>query len=227
MESINKVKQIVEAALLAAGEPITAESILKLFDEDERPELNDLRTLIRDMQNDYEGRGFELKELASGFTIQVRQELSPYIKKMWEEKPPRYSRAMLETLVLIAYRQPITRAEIEEVRGVAVSSHIVKVLMERQWVRIVGHRDVPGRPALLATTKKFLDYFNLKNLSDLPSLAEIQDLDNLNIEIPGQIELEVNEETVLDAENDDASLSTEVKEELFNEETDVDIEEMA
>ena len=177
------LKSVIEAALLAAGQPLTIERLLGLFPEDEQPDRNDLCQAIDALQADYAGRGIELTEVASGFRIQVCQAMEPWVSRLWEEKPPKYSRALLETLALIAYRQPITRGEIEDIRGVAVSSSIMKTLQEREWVRVVGHRDVPGRPAMYGTTKAFLDYFNLKRLDDLPSLAELRDLDTINAEL--------------------------------------------
>ena len=175
--------QIVEGALLAAGKPLTVAQIGELFEEHERPENADIREALKSVAERCEDRGFELTEVASGFRFQVRQSLSPWVARLWQERPAKYSRAMLETLALIAYRQPITRGEIEEIRGVAVSSNIIKTLHEREWVRVVGHRDVPGRPAMYATTRQFLDYFNLKNLDQLPALAEIRDLETLNAEL--------------------------------------------
>ncbi len=183
MASEDKLKQIVEAALLAAGRPLSLDQILALFEEKEQPEKKALREVLTELMQDYEGRGIEVIEVGSGFRIQVRAGLSPWVSRLWAERPPKYSRALLETLALIAYRQPITRGEIEDIRGVSVSSNIVKTLTEREWVRVVGHRDVPGKPALYATTKEFLDYFNLKSLNDLPTLAEIRDLDSINREL--------------------------------------------
>lgn len=180
----NKLRQILEGALMAAGQPLSRERLLSLFDEDEpRPERQELQAALEDIQADCRERGFELVEVASGWRFQVRAEMAPWVNRLWEEKPQKYSRALLETLALIAYRQPITRGDIEEIRGVAVSSHIVKTLSEREWIRVVGHRDVPGRPSLYATTRQFLDYFNLKSLEELPSLSEIQDFDQLNKEL--------------------------------------------
>ncbi|MEJ2426035.1 MAG: SMC-Scp complex subunit ScpB [Candidatus Thiodiazotropha sp.] len=183
----HKLKQIVEGALLAAGRPagrpLSLDQLQGLFSESEVPEKKDLRDVLSALTEDYEGRGIEVVEVASGFRIQVRSNLSPWISKLWVERPPKYSRALLETLALIAYRQPITRGEIEDIRGVAVSTNIIKTLTEREWVRVVGHRDVPGKPALYATTKEFLDYFNLKGLNELPTLAEIRDLDSINREL--------------------------------------------
>ncbi|UCE89243.1 MAG: SMC-Scp complex subunit ScpB [Pseudomonadota bacterium] len=174
---------IIEAALLAAGRPLALEELESLFPEDGCPERTELRAALDTLAQTCAERGVELREVSSGFRFQVKSDYAPWVSKLWEERPARYSRALLETLALIAYRQPITRAEIEEVRGVSVSSNIVKTLLERGWVRIVGHRDVPGRPALLATTREFLDYFNLKGLNDLPTLAEIRDLDSINAEL--------------------------------------------
>ena len=179
----DKIKHIVEAAIFAADGPLDRDALLQLFDEQDRPERADLSRSLEQISEDYAERGIELKEVASGFRFQVRKDLGPWVSRLWQEKPPRYSRAILETLALVAYRQPITRGEIEEIRGVSVSSHIIKSLLERSWVRVVGHRDVPGRPAMFATTRQFLDYFDLKSLEDLPPLSEIKDLDKLNEEL--------------------------------------------
>ncbi|NCF18357.1 MAG: SMC-Scp complex subunit ScpB [Haliea sp.] len=175
--------QIIEGALLAAGRPLTVPQLAELFEEHERPENPAIREALKEVAERCEDRGFELQEVASGFRFQVRQSLSPWVARLWQERPQKYSRALLETLALIAYRQPITRGEIEEIRGVAVSSNIIKTLHEREWIRVVGHRDVPGRPAMYATTRQFLDYFNLKSLDQLPALAEIRDLETLNAEL--------------------------------------------
>ena len=175
--------QIIEGALLAAGKPLTVAQLAELFEEHERPDNNVLREALQEVGARCDDRGFELQEVASGFRFQVRQSLSPWGARLWHERPQKYSRALLETLALIAYRQPITRGEIEEIRGVAVSSNIIKTLHEREWIRVVGHRDVPGRPAMYATTRQFLDYFNLKTLDQLPALAEIRDLETLNAEL--------------------------------------------
>jgi len=175
--------QIIEGALLAAGRPVTVAQLADLFEDYERPENTAIREALKEVAERCEERGFELLEVASGFRYQVRQSLSPWVARLWHERPQKYSRALLETLALIAYRQPITRGEIEEIRGVAVSSNIVKTLHEREWIRVVGHRDVPGRPAMYATTRQFLDYFNLKSLDQLPALAEIRDLETLNAEL--------------------------------------------
>ena len=175
--------QIIEGALLAAGKALTVAQIADLFEEHERPETGAIREALEQVAERCEDRGYELKEVASGFRFQVRQNLSPWIARLWQERPQKYSRALLETLALIAYRQPITRGEIEEIRGVAVSSSIIKTLHEREWIRVVGHRDVPGRPAMYATTRQFLDYFSLTSLDQLPALAEIRDLETLNAEL--------------------------------------------
>jgi len=172
----NKVKMIVEGLLLAAGRPLTLDNIIQVFSKEEQPDRKELTLVMESIAEDCADRGFELKEVASGFRFQVKQELSEWVAKLWEERPPRYTRALLETLALVAYRQPITRGDIEEIRGVGVSSNIVRTLLDREWIRVVGHRDVPGRPAMFATTKQFLDYFNLKSLQDLPPLSEIRDL---------------------------------------------------
>jgi segregation and condensation protein B len=177
------LRQILEGLLLAAGKPLSVQALAELFVEGERPDNERIRAALTEIAADCEGRGFELKEVASGFRFQVRQHLSPWISRLSEEKPQRYTRALLETLGLIAYRQPITRGDIEEIRGVAVSSTIIRTLLDREWIRVVGHRDVPGRPAMFATTRHFLDYFNLKSLQELPPLSEIRDLDQLNPEL--------------------------------------------
>lgn len=177
------LRQIIEGLLLAAGRPLSVAALGQLFAEAGRPTPEQIREALETIGADCEGRGFELKEVASGFRFQVRKHLSPWIAGLSEERPQRYTRALLETLGLIAYRQPITRGDIEEIRGVAVSSTIIRTLLDREWVRIVGHRDVPGRPAMFATTRQFLDYFNLKSLQELPPLAEIRDLDQLHPEL--------------------------------------------
>jgi segregation and condensation protein B len=186
--------QILEGAILAAGKPLTVQKMAELFEEPERPANTEIREALKEIAEYYENRGFELLEVASGFRFQVRQQLSPWVGRLWVERPAKYSRALLETLSLIAYRQPITRGEIEEIRGVAVSSNIIKTLHEREWIRVVGHRDVPGRPALYATTRLFLDYFNLKNLEQLPALAEIRDFDTLTRELGFEPLPELSEE---------------------------------
>lgn len=174
---------ILEAALLAADEPLSQARLASLFPEDTRPSNQAIGKALETIAEACEDRGVELREVASGFRLQVKNDLQPWVARLWTEKPQKYSRAMLETLALIAYRQPITRGEIESVRGVSLSSNIIRSLQEREWIRIVGHRDVPGKPALFGTTKIFLDYFNLKSLDELPTLAEIKDMDTLEPEL--------------------------------------------
>ena len=203
---------VIEAALMSAGKPLTLEHLAALFDEDARPDKPTLKQAMVDLGEQCEGRGFELKEVASGWRFQVRQELAPWVGRLWDEKPQRYTRALLETLALIAYRQPITRGEIEDIRGVSVSTNIIRTLQERDWVRVVGHRDVPGRPAMYATTRQFLDYFNLQNLDELPPLAELRDLDAIARKLEGgagddaQSELQLaDEEQASDSEEQDVT----------------------
>lgn len=178
-----QLKFVIEAALLAAGRPLTVDALQELFGKEDPPVRQDLRAAIMELKADYAGRGIEVTEVASGFRIQVRASMAHQLERLWEERPPRYSRALLETLSIIAYRQPVTRGEIEEIRGVAVSTNIIRTLLERNWIRVVGHRDVPGKPALLGTTREFLDYFDLKKLDDLPPLSELQDFDRLNVQL--------------------------------------------
>ena len=178
-----QLRKIIEAAIFAAGRSLDVTDLLQLFDLVEQPDREQIRAALEDIEADCTDRGYELKQTASGFRFQVRKELGPWISRMWEEKPRKYSRALLETLALIAYRQPITRGEIEDVRGVSVSSEIIKTLLERDWARVVGHRDVPGKPALYATTRQFLDYFNLKSLNELPPLSDIKDLASIDPEL--------------------------------------------
>ncbi len=197
------LRKIIEGALMASGTVMSVQKILELFElrEGEDPELeferiekpskDEVVAILQDIEADGKGHGYQLKEVGSGWRYQVVEEVAPWISRMWEEKPQKYSRALLETLALIAYRQPITRGDIESIRGVAVSSNIIKTLSEREWVKVVGHRDVPGRPALYATTKQFLDYFNIKNLEELPSLKEIQDIERLGDELDLRIEGEI------------------------------------
>lgn len=192
------LRKIIEGAILAANQPLTIARMIELFDQNSAPSQEAVREALEAIQADCIERGFELKEVASGWRFQVRENLAGWVNRLWEEKPQKYSRALLETLALIAYRQPITRGDIEEIRGVAVSSHIMKTLMERDWVKVVGHRDVPGRPSLYATTRQFLDYFNLKRLEELPSLSEIRDLDEMN----SALELNVDDEGLGEPDTD-------------------------
>ena len=170
---------ILEAAIMASSRPLNVDQLAAIFPEEERPDVDAIRCALETISEACNDRAFELKQVASGFRFQVRQHMAPWISGLWDEKPQRYTRALLETLALIAYRQPITRGEIEDIRGVSVSSNIIRTLQEREWVRVVGHRDVPGRPAMFATTRQFLDYFNLQNLNELPPLSEIRDLEEI------------------------------------------------
>jgi segregation and condensation protein B len=189
------LKHIIEATLLAAGKPISTQQVLDLFEERERPTPELFTTAIGMLISDYENRGIELVEVASGWRIQVRPKAAEVVSRLWSERPAKYSRAFLETLALIAYRQPITRSEIEEIRGVSISSTIMRTLQERGWIRTVGHREVPGRPELLGTTRDFLDYFGLKSLDQLPTLAELKDLETIGV----QLELPADQPTQVDA----------------------------
>ena len=231
----NKVKMVVEGLLLAAGRPLSLDNIAQVFSKHERPDRKELKAVMQAISAECDDCGFELKEVASGFRFQVKQELSEWIAKLWEERPPRYTRALLETLSLIAYRQPITRGDIEEIRGVGVSPNIIRTLLDREWVRVVGHRDVPGRPAMFATTRQFLDYFNLKNLQDLPPLSEIKDLgkseqeldleddlaDRRILELPEEVvdensyELSATEEAEMLAEEEAVELSKKPLDEIL------------
>ncbi len=177
------LKTILEAVLLAADEPLSLERLLDLFSEAEQPSREAIREALNVLAADCKGRGIELVEVASGFRLQVPATFAPWVSRLWEQRSASYSRALLETLALIAYRQPITRGEIEAVRGVSLSSSIMKTLQERDWIKVVGHREVPGRPALYATTRIFLDDFNLKHLSELPPLAAVRDLSAINAEL--------------------------------------------
>jgi segregation and condensation protein B len=178
-----EIKHFIEAALLAAGRPMNVDQLQSLFDGRMAPEKSEIRQAITELNEEYEQRGITIGEVASGFRVQVKSAMADRLHKLWEERPPRYSRALFETLALIAYRQPITRAEIEEVRGVSVSPNIIRSLAERDWIRIVGHRDVPGRPEMFGTTKLFLDYFGLKKLDDLPPLADLSDWESLRVQL--------------------------------------------
>lgn len=205
----DQLRNIVEGLLIAAGKPLSLDDMLAVFEEHERPERQDLRAAIADIADACDGRGYELKEIASGFRFQVRESLASWVSRLWEERPQRYTRALLETLALIAYRQPITRGDIEDIRGVSVSSTIIRTLLDREWIRVVGHRDVPGRPAMFATTRQFLDYFNLKSLQDLPPLSEIRDLDQLDRQL--SLEEEALDIRVLDVPEDDGNAATRVE----------------
>ncbi len=203
----NKLKNILEAVLLASDKTLSVIQLEGLFElDEERPTRDEIRQALHEMAEDYETRGYELKQVASGFRLQVRQEFATWVGRLWEERPARYTRALLETMSLIAYRQPITRGEIEEVRGVSVSSNIIKTLLERDWVKVLGHKDVPGKPSLYGTTKEFLDYFNLKSLDQLPTLAEIKDLDSIHPELAlDEMSDEDAESESPDSANDDVN----------------------
>ena len=205
----DRLKQIAEAILLAAARPVTVDQLLALFEEHERPERADMRKALEALEGDFDDRGIELVQVASGYRIQVKDEMQPWVSRLWEEKPARYSRALLETLSLIAYRQPITRGEIEEVRGVSVSTSIMKTLQEREWVRVVGHREVPGHPAMYGTTKEFLDYFSLKSLDELPTLAELRDLSAIGEEL--ELDLSDIPEAQLAPANDESEPKAEAE----------------
>ena len=223
-----QLKNIIEAALLAADHPLSVDQLAALFTpapsaqelaeqstedaEDKWPTRDELRQALATLQQECESRGIELKEVSSGYRFQVKQALAPWISRLWEERAPRYSRALLETLALIAYRQPITRAEIEDIRGVAVSSNIIKTLQEREWIRVLGHREVPGRPALYGTSREFLDFFSLKGLGDLPTLAEINSLED----IPAQMHLNQSEHSPTPDTNPEANNSEASNPEINN-----------
>ncbi len=216
---IEQLKPIVEAALLAASQPMTVAQLGDLFAETDEVGHEQIARALEALAADCAGRGVELKEVASGFRYQVRQDVHPWISRMWTEKPSRYSRALLETLALIAYRQPITRPEIEQIRGVVVSSNIIKTLEEREWIRVVGYRDVPGKPALFGTTRAFLDYFNLKSLDQLPPLSEIRDMEDPQMgfeqtPLPARVikDLPIDPDEELDAEAPAAEAATETAE---------------
>ena len=201
-----QLKTILEAVLMAASSPLSVDGLLNIFEEHQRPERDELQAVLDEMISDCDARSYELKKISSGYRFQVKKDYADFVSRLWEDKPARYSRALLETLALIAYRQPITRGEIEAVRGVSVSSTIIKTLDERDWIKVVGHRDVPGKPALYATTKAFLDYFDLASLDDLPSLQDIRDIDQINAELdlrmPG-VEQTDAENTVADEQATD------------------------
>jgi len=188
--TLEKMQAIIEAALMVAGRPLTVVSLQNLFPEEERPNAAEVKSCLAALKERYQSlqSGIELHEVASGYRLQAKAELSPWLAKLWEERAPRYSRAFLETLAIIAYKQPITRAEIEEIRGVTVSSNIMKTLQEREWIRIIGYREVPGKPAIYGTAKTFLDYFNLKALTDLPTLAEFKNLEAQELQVQLAIE---------------------------------------
>ncbi|MFU8876613.1 MAG: SMC-Scp complex subunit ScpB [Wenzhouxiangellaceae bacterium] len=202
-----QLKILLEGALLAAGQPLTLAQLNSLFDEDQQPGHGAIREALALLDGELSDRAVELVEVAGGYRLQIRQKLMPTLSRLWAEKPPRYSRALLETLAIIAYRQPITRGEIEQIRGVSLSANILKTLQEREWIKVVGHRDIPGRPELLGTTRAFLDYFGLKGLDDLPTLAEIRDIDNPEPELDfgdlNQTQKQANESAQAQQEEDE------------------------
>lgn len=217
-----KLKNIIEAVLLSAEKPMSVAQLDGIFDiDDEKPTRDEIRKVLQGLEEDYNGRSFELKKVASGFRLQVKQDYAEWVGRLWEEKPARYSRALLETLALIAYRQPITRGEIEEVRGVSVSSNIIKTCVERDWIKVLGHKDVPGRPSLYGTTREFLDYFNLKSLDELPTLPEITDLDKIHPELALSSEADKDEDSEKESNDVDA---VSVDDEITDEEEQAAIE---
>ena len=216
----DQIKKIVEAALMAVDKPLTLTHLHALFANEEEPvERPQVKEALTELQADYENRGVSVVEVASGYRVQLDQEVAPWISLLFEERPPKYTRALLETLALVAYRQPITRSEIEEVRGVSVSTNIIKTLLEREWVRVVGHKEVPGRPAMYATTKEFLDYFNLRRIDELPPLSELKDLDSIakDAGMEAGMEPELPPEQGDDTEATDGS-DGEAEEELISQE---------
>lgn len=195
--SEQSLSYVLEAVLLAAGRPVSVDQMLELFEESQRPSVEEVNAALEELAGRCADRACELREVASGWRMQVRTQYADVVSRLWQERPSRYSRALLETLALIAYRQPITRSEIEDIRGVTVSSTIMRTLHERNWIRVVGHREVPGRPELLGTTREFLDYFGLKSLDDLPTLAELRDLDDIKVQLEfpgGEVAVEVEAE---------------------------------
>lgn len=216
-----QIKKILEAALMAIDKPLTIAHLHGLFANEEEPvEREQIKEVLTTLQTEYEDRGVSIVEVASGYRVQIDQELSPWISLLFEERAPKYTRALLETLALVAYRQPITRSEIEEVRGVAVSTNIIKTLLEREWVRVVGHKEVPGRPAMYATTKEFLDYFNLRRIDELPPLSELKDLDSVAKEagLPVGPTEETEGEPNVGEDSDGEVPGSEVGEELISKE---------
>ena len=191
MSEVNtELKNIIEAALLVAGQPLSIDKLVSLFPEDSLPTRDEVHAALHELDRDYGARGIELKKIEHGYRFQTRERYADWIARLSEERPVRYSRALLETLAIIAYRQPVTRGEIEEIRGVSVSSEMIKTLLGREWIKQVGTRDVPGRPALFGTTRGFLEHFNLEGLSDLPPLAELRDIDKLSAELNFQLPME-------------------------------------
>jgi segregation and condensation protein B len=220
------VKNVIEAALLAAGRPLTMDELVSVFDERDGSNAEEVRGAIAALTADYETRGLELLEVASGYRIQIRAAVAQPVSRLWQERPAKYSRALLETLALVAYRQPITRGEIEQIRGVAVNPTIIKTLLERSWIRVVGHRDVPGKPELLGTTREFLDYFSLKKLDDLPTLTQLKELEDLRLQLtlPGadpQVAVATDTDTDTDTDADADTDTHEEQDSASGQESDV------
>lgn len=219
--SFENRKQIIEAAIFAAGEPLSIDKLMQLFTEEECPSKDQFREILAEIAVDYEGRGVALVEVASGYRFQARADYAMWLQRLWEKKPARYTYAFLETLALIVYKQPITRGEIEEIRGVAVNVNIMKQLQERGWIKIVGHKEVPGKPALFGTTKEFLDYFNIKKLSEMPTLADVVDLEEMEKRLEAQMNLSFKEKAntsdaataeMISAHNDDEKIEEAIEE---------------
>ena len=203
----NTVKNVLEAALLVAGQVLSVKKLSSLFPEDGHPGADEINSALQELQSDYEGRGIELVQVGKGYRFQSRQQYAEWVGRLSEERPARYSRALLETLAIIAYRQPVTRGDIEEIRGVSVSSDIIQKLTDREWIREVGHRDVPGRPALFGTTPAFLEHFGLKSLSELPPLSELRDLDEIGRELNFRLDLGDDTEEEIESTGESASAS--------------------
>ena len=204
----DELKNIIEAAIMVSDEPITVDRLIGMFTDATKPERSTVNELLMELEQEYANRGFELKRIEKGYRLQTREEYSPWLARLRAGRPPRYSRALLETLAIIAYRQPVTRGEIEEIRGVAVSTEIIRTLVDREWIRQVGVRDVPGKPALFATTRAFLEYFNLEGLTQLPSLQDIRDLDTIADELNMKLPLESREQRPDDDEDAEVSPQT-------------------
>ena len=216
---LKKIKNIIEVALLSAGKPLSIDDLNNILEGEQVSDKSELLKIVDELKIEYDVKGLEIKEVATGFRIQLKSDMTKYLAKLWEVKSPRYSRALFETLALIAYRQPITRGEIEEVRGVSMSTNIIRTLAERKWIRVVGHRDVPGRPEMFATTKEFLDYFGLKKLDQLPPLKDLSDWESLRV----QLDLPEVNETIFSDEPPDP---IEVNYEIENLDEEIDPQEM-
>ncbi len=227
--SHDELKNIVEAAIMVSEEPITVDKLLSMFTDATKPQRATVKDILLELEQEYANRGFELKRIDKGYRLQTREEYSPWLARLTAGRPPRYSRAMLETLAIIAYRQPVTRGEIEEIRGVAVSTDIIRNLQERDWVRQVGVRDVPGKPALFATTRSFLEYFNLEGLGQLPSLQDIRDMDTiaaeLNMKLPLDEDKKTRDDNTADREQEGSATDSNVQGDLLENSTSIDNEQ--